>query len=347
MEHPGFFEKSGPFSLSEISEQCEAQLSEGVDPALTISDIKPLDMAGAGELSFLDNKKYLEQLDVTSAAACFVSPKFLERVPSATSALIASAPYRSFAKALALFYPEAMRTKVAGYGIEDFSGPVHPTAQIEDNVVIEPGAVIGREAHIGSGSQISAGAVVGYRSMIGRDCYIGPGASVTHALIGNDVIIHAGVRIGQDGFGFAMGPQGHLKVPQIGRVVIQDNVEIGAVTTIDRGALNDTILGEGTKIDNQVQIAHNVIIGRNCVIVAKCGIAGSTELGDFAVMGAASGLAGHLKMGTGAMLAGGSLSKDDIPAGGRWGGIPAKPFMEWARELSAIKRLGTKKPSKD
>ena len=169
--------------------------------------------------------------------------------------------------------------------------------------------------------------------------------SVTHSLIGNNVIIHAGARLGQDGFGFAMGPQGHLKVPQIGRVIVQDNVEIGADTTIDRGALKDTVIGEGTKIDNQVQIGHNVVVGRHCVIVSKCGIAGSSELGDFAIMGAASGLAGHIKMGSGAMLAGGSLSKDDIPAGGRWGGTPAKPFMQWARELAALKRLGGKKSS--
>ena len=337
MEHPGFFEKSGPFPLSEIASLCEAEVGNGADPSVMISDVRPLDVAGGGDISFLDNKKYLEQLDSTSAAACFVAQKFSERAPDGTIAMVGPQPYRSFAKALALFYPDAMWSKCAGFGLDEVSGPVHPTAQIEEDVTIEPGAVIGREVHIGRGTRVCANAVIGYRSMIGRDCYIGPNASVIHSLIGNNVIIHGGVRLGQDGFGFAMGPGGHLKVPQIGRVVVQDNVEIGAETTVDRGALNDTIIGEGTKIDNQVQIAHNVIIGRHCVIVAKCGIAGSTELGDFAVMGAASGLAGHLKMGTGAMLAGGSLSKDDIPAGGRWGGLPAKPFMEWARELSAIK----------
>lgn len=347
MEHPGFFEKSGPFPLSEVAAGCEAELAEGFDPSIMVSDVRPLDSADSNVISFLDNKKYVEQLETTSAAACFVAPKFLEKVPSGTVPMIAPAPYRSFAKALALFYPEAMRSKSAGFGIDEFSGFVHPSAQIEDGVIIEPGAVIGREAHIGRGSQICAGAVVGYRCMVGRDCYIGPSASVTHSLIGNNVIIHAGVRLGQDGFGFAMGPSGHLKVPQIGRVIVQDDVEIGAETAVDRGALDDTIIGEGTKIDNQVQIAHNVVVGRHCVLVAKCGIAGSTELGDFAVMGGGSRIAGHLKMGPGAMLAGGSMSKDDIPAGGRWGGWPAKPFMEWARELSAIKRLGQRKPSKD
>lgn len=346
MEHPGFFKKAGPFSLSEIARHAEAEPAEGADPAVMISDVRPLDMAGADDISFLDNKKYLEQLSETKAAACFVASNFASRVPENTVAMIAPAPYRSFAKALFLFYPDANWSKTADYDRGDYDGLVHPSAQLEEDVVIEPGAVIGREAQIGRGSRIAAGAVVGYRSMIGRNTYIGPGASVIHALVGNDVVIHSGVRIGQDGFGFAMGPQGHLKVPQIGRVVIQDNVEIGADTTIDRGALKDTIIGEGTKIDNQVQIAHNVVIGRHCVIVSKCGIAGSTEMGDFAVLGAASGLAGHLKMGAGAMLAGGSLSKDDIPAGARWGGTPAKPFLEWARELSALKKLGTKKSSK-
>ena len=347
MEHPGFFKKAGSFSISEIAKHAEAEIAENVDPSLMISDVRPLDMARADDLSFLDNKKYLEQLETTRATACFIAQKFVDRVPDGTIPMIAPAPYRSFAKALALFYPDALWSKSADYGVDDFAGSVHPSARIEEDVVIEPDAVIGREVHIGRGSRICAGAVIGYRSMIGRMSYIGPSASITHSLIGNNVIIHAGVRMGQDGFGFAMSANGHLKVPQIGRVVIQDDVEIGAGTTVDRGALKDTIIGEGTKIDNQVQIAHNVIIGRHCIIVSKCGIAGSTEMGDFAVMGAASGLAGHLKMGTGAMLAGGSLSKNDIPPGARWGGTPAKPFMQWARELSAIKRLGAKKSSKD
>ena len=156
---------------------------------------------------------------------------------------------------------------------------VHPTARLEEGVRIEPGAIVGREAQIGRGTTIAAGAVVGYRVTIGRGSYVGPGASVTHALVGDRVILHAGVRIGQDGFGFAMGPGGHLKVPQIGRVIIQDDVEIGANSCVDRGALKDTVIGEGTKIDNLVQIGHNVVIGRHCVIVGQVGISGSAELG--------------------------------------------------------------------
>jgi UDP-3-O-[3-hydroxymyristoyl] glucosamine N-acyltransferase len=190
-----------------------------------------------------------------------------------------------------------------------------------------------------SRTRIAAGAVVGYRCAIGRNCFIGPRAVVTHALIGNHVIIHAGVAIGQDGFGFAMGPQGHLKVPQIGRVIVQDNVEIGANSTIDRGALRDTIVGEGTKIDNLVQIAHNVVIGRNAILVAQSGVAGSTVLEDFVVMGGQSGVVGHIRIGAGAQIAGNSGVTSSIPAGERWGGTPARPVMIWARETALLKRL--------
>ncbi|MBI4723880.1 MAG: UDP-3-O-(3-hydroxymyristoyl)glucosamine N-acyltransferase, partial [Rhodomicrobium sp.] len=169
--------------------------------------------------------------------------------------------------------------------------------------------------------------------------------SVTHALIGNRVIVHAGGRIGQDGFGFAMGPSGHYKVRQIGRVIIQDDVEIGANTTIDRGALKDTVIGEGTKIDNLVQIAHNVVIGRHCVIAAQTGISGSTVLEDFVAMGGQCGLAGHIRIGAGAQIGAQSGVASDIPRGERWGGYPAKPMSSWAREVALLKRLAQRKAS--
>jgi UDP-3-O-[3-hydroxymyristoyl] glucosamine N-acyltransferase len=185
--------------------------------------------------------------------------------------------------------------------------------------------------------------VIGYRVAIGRGCFIGPGASITHALIGNGVIIHAGARIGQDGFGFAMSPAGHYKVRQVGRVIIQDGVEIGANTAVDRGALKDTVIGEGTKIDNLVQIAHNVVIGRHCVIVAQSGISGSTILEDFVAMGGQCGTVGHIRIGAGAQIAAQSGVTCDIPPGERWGGYPAKPMSSWAREVSLLKRLTKRK----
>jgi UDP-3-O-[3-hydroxymyristoyl] glucosamine N-acyltransferase len=337
MQHPGFFERAGPFALADIAQRLGGEIAAGHDGSIMISDIRPLDEAGAGHLSFLDNRKYLSQLQVSHAAACLIAPTFAARVPASTAPVLLRAPYRGFAQALAIFYPDAMHPKAA---MGDATDPaIHPTARIEPGVRIEPGAVIGREAWIGSGTTIAAGAVVGYRCTIGRDSYIGALSSITHALVGDRVIIHAGVRIGQDGFGFAMGPGGHLKVPQIGRVIIQNDVEIGANSAIDRGALKDTIIGEGTKIDNLVQIGHNAVVGRHCVIVGQVGIAGSAVLGDYVVIGGHGGVAGHITIGTGAQIAGASHAKNSVPAGARVVGTPAKPLKEWAREQVALKRL--------
>jgi len=252
-------------------------------------------------------------------------------------------PYRGFALALRRFYPDALLPKTALIGTG--GRPVDASASLEEGVRVEVGAVVGREARIGAGTVIAAGAVVGYRVVIGRGCFIGPGASLTHALIGDRVIVHAGVRVGQDGFGFAMDASGHLKVPQIGRVIIEDDVEIGANSCVDRGALSDTIIGRGTKIDNLVQIGHNVVIGRHCVIVAQVGISGSSELDDYAVMGGQSGAAGHIRIGKGAQIAGGSHVKDDEPAGARMGGTPAMPLAEWGRQIAALKRLIRRPPA--
>jgi len=220
-------------------------------------------------------------------------------------------------------------------------------ARLEKGVTVDPGAVIGPGAEIGSGTLIGATAVIGPSVRIGRDCSIGAGSSVLHALIGNRVIIHPGVRIGQDGFGYVMAPTGHTKVPQIGRVIIQDDVEIGAGSTVDRGANRDTVIGEGTKIDNLVQIGHNVAVGRHCVLVAQTGISGSVTLEDFVVLGARVGVNNHVTIGEGAQIAATSIVHGDVPPGARWGGTPAKPVKQWFREMTILARLAARGDATD
>lgn len=339
MQHPGFFERRGPFTLADLAQRLDATLGENADDSARVYDVRPLDLAGPQDLSFVDNPKYVGALSTTRAGFCLVSPALAPRIPATTRAVVVRAPYHAFARALQLYYADAMMPKAAGFAASSDGQLVHPSASIETGAVIEPGAVVGREAAVGAGTIIAAGAVIGYRVHVGRGSYVGPGATVTHALVGDRVVLHAGVRIGQDGFGFAMGAQGHLKVPQIGRVIIQDNVEVGANTTIDRGSLKDTVIGEGSKIDNLVQIGHNVVLGRHCVIVSQVGISGSTELGDFVVMGGHSGAVGHVRIGSGAQIAGMAHVKNDVAPGARMGGTPARPFREWAREVAALRRL--------
>jgi UDP-3-O-[3-hydroxymyristoyl] glucosamine N-acyltransferase len=346
MEHPGFFDRAGPFSLGAVAAAANANPADGADLDLALKDVRPLDAAGQGDLSFVDNPKYLPAFAATGASACLVAAKFAKQAPAGTACLVTPEPYRAFARALLLFYPDALRPKAAPASGSDSSSQVHPSAMLESGAIVEAGAVIGPEARIGRGTTIAAGSVIGYRVHIGRDCYIGPNASVTHALVGNHVTIHAGTAIGQDGFGFAMGATGHLKVPQIGRVIIQDGVEIGANSTVDRGALRDTVIGEGTKIDNLVQIGHNVVIGRHCIIVAQTGISGSAQLGDFVALGGQVGVVGHVKIGAGAQIAASSNVRGDVPPGVRWGGTPAKPVRLWFRELTLLQRLAERKDLK-
>ncbi len=341
-----FFARKGPFPLSQLVKLTGAEGEK--DKNLSIAGVAPIDRAGPDHLTFLDNRKYIPQLTSTHAGACLVLPELAGKVPAGTVCLKHPHPYRAFARVTALFYPDALRPgDWFGEGGMSTQALVHPGATIEEGVRLEPGCCIGDGAQIGAGSIIGAGAVIGVSVKIGRGCVIGPGATISHAMIGDSVILHPGVRIGQDGFGFSLGKKGHLKVPQIGRVIIQDDVEIGANSTIDRGSLKDTVIGEGTKIDNLVQIAHNVVIGRHCIIIAQVGISGSTVLGDFVVMGGQSGASGHLTIGDGARIAGKSAVKDNVPAGESWFGTPAMNIKAYMRDRLAFKKLvrGDKKES--
>ncbi len=347
MQHPGFFQRGGPFPLRLIADTVGAELVDAVDGGIEIDDLRPLTLAGDTHLTFCTSRKYAVDLAATQAGACLIKLRDASLVPEGAAAVTTEIPHRAFALAVGLLYPEVLQPRAAASAAAADGVLIHPTAEIAEGVTIEPGAIVGREARIGTGTTVAAGAVVGYRVFIGSNCYIGPGASVTHALIGDRVTLHAGARIGQDGFGYVMSAEGHLKVPQIGRVIIGNDVEIGANSTVDRGFLMDTTIGEGTKIDNLVQIAHNVVIGRHCIIVSQSGIAGSAELGDFVIMGAHSGVVEHVKVGSGALIAGMAHVKDDVEAGARMGGTPARPFKDWARELAAVKRLAKNGPSRD
>jgi UDP-3-O-[3-hydroxymyristoyl] glucosamine N-acyltransferase len=345
MPDPQFFRSPRPVSLAEIAAWTGARVVDESRSSLMVSGVAPLDTAGAGDLAFLDNQKYAHHLGSTKAVACLIHPRFVDRVPVDVVALETSEPYRAYAVALAKLYPAAFRLEGAygDKGSVSSRAIVHPSAVLEPGAIVEPGAVIGARAEIGQGTVVGANAVIGHDVRIGRNGYIGANSTIIHSLIGNRVIIHPGVRIGQDGFGFAMGPKGHLKVPQIGRVVIQDDVEIGANSSIDRGASRDTLIGEGTKIDNLVQIGHNVVVGRHCVIVSQAGISGSTTLGDFVIVAGQAGIIGHLKIGSGAQIGAQAGVDADVQPGARIVGSPAKPFLEFAREIATLKRLARRR----
>ncbi len=347
MTDPVFFAPSGRLALAEVARIVGGELVRG-DAEAAIGRVAPLDQAGPGDLSFLDNPHYIATFRATRASAVICSAAHVADAPAGAAVIVAQQPYRAMALIMQALFPDAFRLK-GPFGEAGVSpaASVHPGARLEDGVTVEPGAVIGAGAEIGAGTVVSANAVVGRGVRFGRDGYIGAGVTLQYALVGNRVIIHPGARIGQDGFGFAMGPRGHLKVPQIGRVVIQDDVEIGANVTIDRGSNRDTVIGEGTKIDNGVQIGHNVEVGRHCVLVAQVGISGSTQLEDFVAIGGHTGLAGHIRIGMGAQISGGAMVKDSVPAGTRYVGNPAKPIREWTKEQMALKRAAQQATGRD
>ncbi|MCO5129682.1 MAG: UDP-3-O-(3-hydroxymyristoyl)glucosamine N-acyltransferase [Xanthobacteraceae bacterium] len=349
MAQPTFFRQPQRMTLAEVAALVGADLLDASRAGQSVRDVAALDEAGPADLAFFDNLKYLDQLTRTHAGACLVHDRFVARVPSHVAVLRAAQPFRAFVALARHLHADALRPRSScgTVGISP-SAVIDPAARLEDDVVVDPLAVIGPNVEIGSGTVIGAHVVLGPGVKIGRDCNVGPNSSIHNTFIGNNVLIHPGCHIGQDGYGFVFGKDGHTKVPQTGRVLIQNHVEIGAGTTVDRGSLRDTVIGEGTKIDNQVQVGHNVVIGRHSLIAAQCGLAGSLTIGDNVALGAKVGLNNHIHVGDGAQVAAMSGVKDDIPASTRWGGHIARPTKQWFREVLALERLaGTAKDARD
>ncbi|TVR98327.1 MAG: UDP-3-O-(3-hydroxymyristoyl)glucosamine N-acyltransferase [Rhodospirillales bacterium] len=340
MADPRFYPVNGPFSLAQLAEAVGAEIGADADPDRLFGGVAALDQAGPGEVSFLEDRRLLPAFRNTRAGACVVRPDMAGEAPAGTALLLSTEPHRAFAKLAAAFHP-----------MPEWEAGVHPTAILEtgarigDGTRIEAYAVVGADAEIGAGCCIGPHVVVGRGCVIGSGVMVGAGASLLFCRIGNRVIIHPGVRIGQDGYGYVLGSAGHLKVPQLGGVVIDDDVEIGANTTVDRGALGDTVIGAGTKIDNLVQIGHNVRIGRGCMVVSQVGISGSTTIGDFVMIAGQAGLSGHLKVGDGARIGAQSGIMRDIPPGQTVFGYPAMPYKQYMRQVALLARLAQKKGS--
>jgi UDP-3-O-[3-hydroxymyristoyl] glucosamine N-acyltransferase len=337
MADPRFYSVAGPFTLETLAEISGARIGGEVNPGATFTDVASLDVASPTDIAFLDNRRYADDFAKSAAGACLVHPDLAAKAPLSMALLLTEEPYHAYARVARSFYPMA-----------PIAATVAPSAVVSETAVlgagcrIEPGAVVGEHTEVGHGCHIGANAVLGDGVVLGDDCEIGANVSLTYCIVGRGVVIHAGVRIGQDGFGFALGPKGHIKVPQLGRVIIEDDVEIGANTTIDRGTGPDTIIGAGSKIDNLVQIAHNVQLGRGCVIVSQVGISGSTKVDDYVMMGGQAGLTGHLTIGAGARIGAQSGVMRDVEAGATVIGSPAAPATEHWRQVATLANLSRK-----
>jgi len=334
---PRFFARTGPHSLAAVA---EAARGEAPPRRVRYTGIAPLQSAGPEEVSFLDNKRYLPALANTRAGAVIIHPDLAGQVPEGCVAIATPEPYEGWARVAALFHPEPPAVP----GVHP-AAVVDPSATIDPSAEIGPLAVIGPRAEIGARCRIGALAVIGDGAVVGPDCRIGPQVSVSHALLGARVCLFPGARVGQDGFGFAITGEGLLSVPQLGRVILGDDVQVGANSTIDRGSAQDTVIGAGSRLDNLVQIGHNVRLGRCCVVVAHAGISGSTELEDFVVVAAQAGLAGHLRIGRQARIGAQAGVMADVPPGQDVVGSPSQPVKAFFRQVAILRRLDRERSS--
>ena len=326
-----FFRRSGPHPLAVVAQAAGSTIGER---DLLIEGLAPLQTAGPNQVSFLDDRRYKSALKQTLAGAVIVHPDMQAWVPTTTVPIFTTEPHVGWARVAALFHP-----------VSPVSPGVHPSAVVAEGAVVDPSTEVGplcvieTGAEIGPGCRIGPCAVIGSGVVIGRDCRIGAHASLSYALLGARVYVYPGARIGQEGFGFAPTKTGFLTSPQLGRVILEDDVEVGANTTIDRGSTRDTVIGAGSRLDNLVQIGHNVVLGRCCVLVGQVGIAGSTVLEDFVQVGGQAGLDGHLRIGRGARIAAQAGVVWDVPSGGEVVGFPAQPKRVFFRQVAVLKRM--------
>lgn len=336
-----FFTRKGPFTISYLQSYVGGRLDQCDNPDKQISDIAPLDQAGSDTVSCYHNTKYKDTLTATETGVCLIHEKYLDHAPTNLPLIITAQPYRAYAKIASLFYPEELPTH--HISPQAF---VSPHAKIGKNCYIAPFVYIGDDAEIGDNTVLESHVSIERGVVIGNNCRIRSHVSITHALVGHNVHIKPGARIGQRGFGFDISPDGVLDVPQLGRVVIHDNVEIGANTTIDRGANHDTVIGKGCRIDNLVQIGHNVTLGDHCILVAQVGIAGSTKLGKFVIAAGQAGITGHLTIGDSAKIGAQAGVMRNIPSGEAVGGSPAVSAKDFLRQAVALSRLIKKEEKK-
>lgn len=299
-----------------------------------IEGVEELHLAGPSHIALAAHTEYRAALRATAAGVVIVSSDLADDVPTGAVRVVARDPHLAFVGLLEQLYPQNTRATLAA-----LLGPYDSLPATETDVRIGPGVVLGPGVEIGRGTVIGPNTVIGAGVTIGRNATIGSNCSIECAHLGNGVVLHAGARIGSEGFGWLDHGRSNRKIPQLGRVIVQDRVEIGANSTVDRGALGDTVIGEGTKIDNLVQIGHNCRIGRNCLLAGMAGLAGSTVLEDSVMIGAAAITTGHLTIGAGSIVLARSVVTKDVRRGGRVGGYPAQDVREWRRETATLRLM--------